>query len=138
MLTNLNSFAMKIEHVALWVKNLETMADFYCHYFQFQKGNIYRNETKGFSSIFLKSRNGNTRLELMHKKEFQHSTCSIQYSYGYAHIAFSVGSCKEVDALTSTLLADEIKVINGPRTTGDGYYESIVLDPEGNQIEITI
>lgn len=57
---------------------------------------------------------------------------------GYAHIAFSVGSRERVDELTEKLRTAGYEVVNGPRTTGDGYYESCVVVIEGNQIELTV
>lgn len=126
---------MKIEHVAIWVNDLESMCAFYAQYFKGTANRLYRNTEKQFESYFITFENG-ARLEVMRQKGIQDKmTTPIT---GYAHIAFSVGSKENVDQLTETLKAAGYPVLNGPRITGDGYYESIVSDPEGNQIEITI
>lgn len=125
---------MNIEHVAIWVKDLEKSKLFYETYFNAQSGELYHNKKKDFQSYFLSFKSG-SRLELMNKPNLEEST---QELFGYAHIAFSVGSKEEVDRLTDRLVSDGYQLNNGPRTTGDGYYESDIEDPEGNLIEITI
>ncbi|MBJ8103498.1 MULTISPECIES: VOC family protein [Bacillus cereus group] len=126
---------MKIEHVAIWVNDLEGMRDFYKQYFGGEANSLYHNPKKQFESYFI-TFEGGARLELMRQvgidEKVQTSTI------GYAHIAFSVGSKEKVNELTNILREAGYPVLNGPRTTGDGYYESVVSDPEGNQIEITI
>ena len=126
---------MKIEHVAIWVNDLEEMRDFYKQYFNGEENSLYHNPKKQFESYFI-TFEGGARLELM--KQVGIDDVLQTQTIGYAHIAFSVGSEEKVNELTSTLKEAGYAVLNGPRTTGDGYYESVVSDPEGNQIEITI
>lgn len=127
---------VRIEHIALSVKDLETARDFFVKYFKAESNGGYRNPTTGFRSYFL-TFDGGARLELTNRPE----TAGLSPSpseIGYSHIAFSVGSKEEVDRLTEILKADGYEVIGGPRTTGDGYYESCVVGIEGNRIEITV
>ncbi|HHT7189829.1 TPA: VOC family protein [Bacillus cereus] len=126
---------MKIEHVAIWVNDLERMRDFYKQYFGGEENSLYHNPKKQFESYFI-TFEGGARLELMKQVgiDDQIQTPTI----GYAHIAFSVGSKERVNELTDMVREAGYPVLNGPRTTGDGYYESVVSDPEGNHIEITI
>jgi lactoylglutathione lyase len=129
---------MQINHVAIWTKNIETMRDFYTTYFSFTSNNKYTNAAKGFSSYFLSGIAG-ARLELMHRKDMKAVKAAHRAEgVGFAHLAFSVGSRESVEALTARLKADGYQVVDGPRLTGDGYYESVVLDPESNRIEITV
>ncbi|MFD0898077.1 VOC family protein [Loigolactobacillus binensis] len=126
---------MQITHVAIYVNDLEKMRTFYEAYFNAQANSRYENPQTGLATYFL-SFAGKTRLELMQRPDVsEHPTTLVQ---GYTHLAFSLGDSAAVDALTAKLAAAAFQVINGPRTTGDGYYESVVLDPEGNQIELTI
>lgn len=128
----------KIEHVAIWVKDLESMSEFYCTYFQAIKGSRYVNPAKKFSSYFLSFDHRKTRIELMHHPDYN-SRIEVDTQYnGLAHLAFSVGTKQRVEELTNQLRTDGYPVLGEPRTTGDGYYESVVADPEGNGIEITI
>ena len=126
---------MKIEHVAIWVNDLEGMRDFYKKYFNGEENSLYHNPKKQFESYFI-TFEGGARLELMKRVGIEDALQTE--TIGYAHIAFSVGSKEKVNELTNTLREAGYPVLNGPRTTGDGYYESVVSDPEGNQIEITI
>ena len=126
---------MKIEHVAIWVNDLEGMRDFYKKYFNGEENSLYHNPKKQFESYFI-TFEGGARLELMKRVVIEDALQTE--TLGYAHIAFSVGSKEKVNELTNTLREAGYAVLNGPRTTGDGYYESVVSDPEGNQIEITI
>jgi len=127
---------MKIEHIAMYVNNIEQTKQFFIKYFDAKANNMYHNQTTGFKSYFL-SFDGGARLEIMNKPEMNDDEKSIART-GYIHIAFSVGSKEKVDSLTEQLKKDGYKVLSGPRTTGDGYYESCIIDIEGNQIEITI
>ena len=127
---------MKIEHIAMYVNDLEVTKDFFIKYFDAEANNGYHNTTTGFKSYFLTFEDG-ARLEIMSKPCMLDAEEDITRT-GYSHIAFSVGSKDKVDALTEQLKADGFDVISGPRTTGDGYYESCVIGIEGNQIEITI
>ena len=126
---------MKIEHIALYVNNLEKARDFFVKYFGAASNDGYHNTKTDFRSYFLTFDDG-SRLELMTKPDLTDSGDFLN-RFGYAHIAFSVGSKEKVDSLTATLKADGYPVISGPRTTGDGYYESCVLGFEGNLVEIT-
>lgn len=129
---------IKIEHLAIWVKDIEKMKSFYEMYFSATAGPIYHNPRKQFHSYFLTFSSG-ARLELMQRPDILSNpqTSAEQEYYGYAHLAISLGSEAAVDALTSRLAANGYPHLDGPRRTGDGYYESVVLDPEGNRIEIT-
>ena len=127
---------MKLAHLAIWVEDLEKMKEFYCHYFDLIPGEKYHNPNKNFTSYFLSFESG-AQIELMQKPEI-HSSQNRNYSFGFAHIAISTGSKEQVLSLTEKLRTDGFQVTGEPRTTGDGYFESVVLDPEGNAIEITI
>lgn len=126
---------MKIEHIALYVKDLEKAKYFFTHYFNATSNELYHNINTQFSSYFLTFENG-ARLEIMNSPRIVNS--SLENSMGYSHIAFSVGSKEKVESLTQRLKNDGYKVLSGPRTTGDGYYESCVVGIEGNLVEITI
>jgi len=129
---------MRIEHIAIWTQDIQTLKDFYCEWFQAQAGSRYVNDIKEFESYFLTFPSG-ARLELMRctiKAENVSETTAT--STGYSHIAFSAGSKSSVDALTEQLRKAGYTVEDGPRRTGDGYYESVILDPDGNRVEITI
>ena len=127
---------MKIEHVAMYVKDLERAKSFFEKYFDAVSNTQYHNPKTGFRSYFLSFSDG-CRLEIMNKEEMADSDNSMART-GWVHVAFSVGSKEKVDALTAQLDADGYPVLSGPRTTGDGYYESCIVDVEGNQIEITV
>src|SRR6056297_734319 len=129
---------MKIEHVALWTRKLEAMREFYTHYFDAKAGPKYKNESKDFESYFLHFEDG-ARLELMHTPGIPDpNNDPLKEHIGIIHIAISVGSRERVIELTHQLESDGYDVIGNPRTTGDGYFESVVLDPERNRIEITV
>ncbi len=129
---------MKIEHIAIWVKDLEQMKAFYEKYFGGKSNEIYRNEKKGFESYFISFDSG-ARLELMQMPQIPDSKNDVYEQFmGLIHFAISVGSKELVDDLTKLLEKDGLEIIGQPRWTGDGYYESVVLDPEQNRIEITI
>jgi lactoylglutathione lyase len=129
---------MHIEHVAIWTKSLERLKAFYETYFQARAGDKYVNPGKQFESYFLTFSSG-ARLELMQMPTIPESLNDIEAQFtGYIHLAFSVGSEEQVDALTARLQKDGYRVVDGPRHTGDGYYESCVLDPDGNRVEITL
>jgi lactoylglutathione lyase len=130
---------MKIEHIAIWVKDIEKSKEFYTKYFQAVPSEKYLNPTKKFTSYFLTFESG-ARLELMHKPEIANGTSNRLNTeqLGFVHIAISVGSKENVDKLTAHIRESGHTVHGNPRTTGDGYYESVILDPEGNRIEITI
>lgn len=128
---------MKIEHLAIWVKDLEVMREFYCETLGFRSGEKYINETRGFASYFLSGAEG-ARLELMQQADIQNATFSRGKCMGLAHFALSLGKKELVDEVTERLRQKGITIIGEPRKTGDGYYESIIADPEGNWIELTM
>ena len=127
---------MKIEHIALYVNDLEGARDFFTRYFDACSSEGYHNKKTDFRSYFLHFSDG-SRLEIMTKPDLTDSGDFLN-QFGYAHIAFSVGNKENVDSLTTRLKQDGYPVISGPRTTGDGYYESCILGFEGNLIEITV
>lgn len=128
---------MKIEHLAIWVDDLEKMRQFYMTYFDVVSGEKYTNVKKGFTSYFLAFGDGNTRIELMNMPGINDEPMRRGFSKGIAHFAISVGSKERVNSLTEKLRGDKYVIESEPRTTGDGYYESVVLDPEGNYVEIS-
>lgn len=127
---------MKIEHIAMYVNDLDGAKHFFEKYFGAISNNIYHNKKTGFQSYFLTFGDG-ARLEIMNKPDMDDAEKSFQRT-GFVHIAFSVGSKEKVDALTVQMEQDGYDVISGPRTTGDGYYESLIVAVEGNLIELTI
>ena len=127
---------MKIEHIAMYVNELETARDFFVKYLGGESNDGYHNEKTGFRSFFIRFEDG-ARLEIMNKPSMEDIEKPVNRT-GYIHIAFSVGSVEEVDRLTRQFREDGYEVLSGPRTTGDGYYESCIVGIEGNQIEITV
>lgn len=125
-----------LNHIGLYVKDIEASKDFFEKYFDAKSGEKYHNPRKSFSSYLMSFGNGAT-LEIMTKPNLSSITDRAN-NYGYAHISISVGSKEKVDELTKRLIDDGYPHHDGPRTTGDGYYESAILDAEGNVIEITI
>ena len=129
---------MKIEHVAIWVRDIGQVCEFYRKYFGGEIQPLYHNPAKQFTSRFVTFDDG-ARLEVMHRPDIGGDAGTFHVEqFGFAHLSFSVGSKEEVDRLTQQMSEDGISVVGEPRTTGDGYYESVVLDPEGNRIEITV
>ena len=127
---------MKIEHIAMYVNELESARDFFVKYLGGISNDGYHNEKTGFRSFFIRLEDG-ARLEIMNKPSMKDIEKPVNRT-GYIHIAFSVGSVEEVDRLTRVFREDGYEVLSGPRTTGDGYYESCIVGIEGNQIEITV
>ena len=123
-----------LEHVALWVRDIDAVAAFYARYLDARVGDLYRNERQGFESRFLSFDSG-ARLEIMRRVDV---TDSLPGEWlGFAHVAITVGSEANVDALAARFAADGLYVPGAPRRTGDGYYDCVVLDPEGTRIDIT-
>ena len=124
----------RVEHIGVWVADIDRVAAFYEKYFGARIGELYRNPRKGFESRFL-SFGGGARLELMTRQDVTQS--APNELLGLAHVAVSIGDEAAVDALAARLRADGVQPDSGPRRTGDGYYECVVRDPEGNRVEIT-
>lgn len=127
---------MKIEHAALYVTDLEGTREFFERFFGAVSNQGYLNPVTRFRSYFLTFEDG-ARLEIMTRPGMSDDEKSIVRT-GWSHLAFSVGSEAEVNRLTVALAEAGYEIVSGPRTTGDGYYESCVLGPENNQIEITV
>lgn len=127
---------MKIDHVAIWVKDIERMRQFYLTYFNATSSEKYFNPQKNFTSYFISFNEGGSRIELMHRPDIADRIGKRTFGMGLTHIAITVGSKDLVNALTQRFRKDSYHIEGEPRTTGDGYYESAILDPEGNLIEI--
>ena len=125
---------MQLTHIALYVRDLEAMKDFYVRYFNAQANQKYHNPKTGLQTYFLSFGSG-ARLELMTRPNLVEQEKSA-LAYGYIHIAFQLGSRAAVDALTATLKEAGCPILSGPRITGDGYYEVSLQDPEGNLLEL--
>ena len=150
---------MRIDHAALFCRDLEQMRQFFIDYFDARSNEQYHNPRTGLRTYILSFTEGSTRLELMQRTEQREPSSSLEWpsrdgrrqsqrpdvqdadpsqpTIGYVHLSFAVGSRKGVDLLTRRLAANGYTVTSGPRTTGDGYYESSILGPEGIQIEVT-
>lgn len=128
---------MKIEHIAIYVNDLEAAKDFFVKYFDAEVNENYCEDAIQFRSYFLKFKDGGSRLELMTKPGMIDSPKDINRT-GYIHMAVSVGSKEKVNEITARLKSDGFRIESGPRLTGDGYYESCVVGIEGNQVEVTI
>ena len=126
---------MHIEHVALYVTDLEAAKAFFVRYFSAVPGARYHNPRTGLRTYFL-TFSGGARLEIMTRPDLQDDDKPPRRT-GFIHISFAIGGKEQVDRLTEQLRADGYRVVDGPRTTGDGYYESCIEGPEGNLIEIT-
>ncbi len=127
---------MKLEHIAMYVNDLESARDFFVKYLGGISNDGYHNEETGFRSYFVSFDDG-ARLEIMNKPNIFEDDNRVS-RMGYAHIAFSVGSKEKVDELTKRITDDGFRLQSPPRVTGDGYYESCIIGFEGNLIEITV
>ncbi|MDX8338302.1 VOC family protein [Draconibacterium sp. IB214405] len=128
---------MKVEHLAIWTYNLEGMRSFYMHYFDASSGEVYHNHSREYRSYFL-TFDGDCRIELMEMPGIPKSKDNpLKQFTGLIHFALKTGSKNKVNELTETLRKDGYKIVSEPRTTGDGFYESVFLDPDGNRVEIT-
>lgn len=125
---------MNIAHIAIWTKDLEAMKDFYCKYFMGKSNQKYTNPIKGFESYFISFESG-TNLELM-RKQTVNKPLDTEEGLGITHIAFKLGSKDAVLSLTEALRSDGFCIVGEPRTSGDGYFESVIFDVEGNRIEL--
>jgi lactoylglutathione lyase len=129
---------MKIEHLALWTRDLERARRFYETYFGARASDPYHNPRTGFRSYFL-TFSGGARLELMQREDIPQRDGPVEReNLGLAHFAVSLGSETAVDEMTGRFRRDGLRVLSAPRRTGDGYYESVVLDPDGNRVELTV
>ena len=126
---------MKIAHAAIYTMDLERLKRFYVTYFDATANMKYVNKTTGLETYFLTFKEGDAKLELMYRPSVTKSE-QKQAHLGLIHLAFELGSRTKVDYLTQLLENDGYEIISRPRVTGDGYYESCVLDPDGNQIEL--
>jgi len=126
--------SVRLEHVGIWVADIDRVASFYASYLGARIGELYRNPGKGFESRFL-TFGGGARIELMTRQDVTGRAAREQL--GLAHVALSIGDEAAVNALAARLQADGVALDSGPRRTGDGYYECVVKDPEGNRVEIT-
>jgi lactoylglutathione lyase len=127
----------RVEHIAMWTDDIDRLADFYARFFDARVGPKYENAIKGFESRFLFFEDG-ARLELMSTRILQplrHAPGAQRM--GLTHVAFALGTEERVDSLTHRLRDAGFAIVDGPRRTGDGYYESVVLDPDGNRVEVT-
>ena len=124
-----------VNHVAMYVADLEATKDFFIRYFDAKSNEMYHNPRTGLRSYFLSFEGSDVSLEIMNRPDLVEQEKNI-YRTGFIHLSFSVGGKEKVDELTDTLMKAGFKVLSGPRTTGDGYYESCVAGPEGNLIEI--
>lgn len=125
---------MEIHHIAIWTKDLEAMKAFYTHYLGGKSNQKYINPVKKFESYFI-SFDGGAKIELMHSALLTEQTVE-EDPWGISHIAFVLDSKEAVIKLTEKLRSDGIRIVGEPRTTGDGYFESVILDIEGNRIEL--
>lgn len=127
---------MRIDHIAIWAEDLELLRKFYMQYFDMNCNDKYVNSKKNFRSYFLSFSDGGARIEIMNIPD-KDSPASRGDLKGLAHFAISVGSKRNVDDMASRLKKDGFTILSQPRTTGDGYYECAIADPEGNYVEIT-
>ncbi len=129
---------MKIDHIALWCEDLERMRAFYCTYFGATSNELYHNPVKQFCSYFLSFEGSDCRIEIMTRPDIAANAAEHRYSVmGLAHLCIEVGTEEEVLSLTERVRADGYIITSEPRRTGDGYFESAVLDPEGNFVEFS-
>lgn len=125
---------MKIDHIAIYVQNLEATKEFFIKYFNASANDMYHNPKTGLRTYFL-SFEDNTRLEIMNRPDMVKADFNL-YREGFIHLSFSLGSKEKVDELTNRLQNNGYEVLSGPRITGDGYYESCILGPENNILEL--
>lgn len=125
-----------IEHIALWVDDIDAVCNFYAKYFEASIGSLYTNSSKGFTSRFISFASG-ARIEVMHTTTLSPSRVEAGTQHmGITHFALRLGSRQAVDEMVATMRVAGVVIVDGPRQTGDGYYEAVVLDPEGNRIEL--
>lgn len=128
---------MNINHIAVWSKNIELLKEFYCHWFNANAGKRYHNPKKNFTSYFITFADGEASLEIMNVPEIIDHNIADKFK-GFCHISISLGSKEKVDDMTGRMRNSGITILGEPRITGDGCYESVIADPEGNIIELTV
>lgn len=128
---------MNINHIAVWAHDIGRLKEFYCRWFMAKAGERYHNPRKNFTSYFLTFPEGGASLEIMNVPEIIGRQAGEKIK-GFCHIAVSLGSKEKVDEMTERMRSAGIAVLGEPRTTGDGCYESVVADPEGNIVELTV
>lgn len=128
---------MNINHIAVWAYDIELLKNFYCRWFNATATPKYHNPKRGLTSYFLSFYDGGAMLEIMNEPEITDSDSSQKHR-GFCHIAISVGSKSAVDEFTDRMRCEGVTIIGAPRTTGEGLYESVIADPEGNIIELTV
>lgn len=129
---------MRIEHIGIFVNDLNGMRDFFIRFFGMEAGPLYVNTATNFSSYFLNTVEKGARVELMHRPDVVNRSSMGKQQLGLAHLAIALGTEQAVDRLTERIRDAGFRVVSEPRTTGDGYYESVIEDPEGNWIELTV
>ncbi|CAM2811159.1 VOC family protein [Actinomyces slackii] len=122
-----------IDHAALWVADLEAAKDFYASWFGGVPNELYHNPRTGLRTYILSFGDG-ARLELMTRPDVAGQGQGDRL--GWAHVSFAVPDRAAVDAMAQRLGEAGVEVVDGPRQTGDGYYEIALLDPEGNRVEV--
>lgn len=128
---------MYIDHVAIWAHDIELLKDFYCQWFGATAGARYHNPVRGLTSYFLTFPDGGAKLEIMNEPAMA-DPAPGQKLRGFCHIAVALGSKDAVGALTDRMRHSGVTILGNPRTTGEGLYESVVADPEGNPVELTV
>lgn len=128
---------MNINHIALWASDVELLKEFYCRWFNAVAGDQYHNPRKNFTSYFLSFPDVGASLEIMNVPEIIDHEAAGKYK-GFCHIAISLGNKVMVDGMTERMRDAGINILGEPRTTGDGCYESVIADPEGNIVELTV
>ena len=127
---------MRIDHIAIWCDDLERMLESYTTYFGCSANDIYRNPGKGYASYFLTFSSGTARIELMHRTDICIEPEKRGFEKGWAHLSICVGEREDVDSMVERLHSDGHRIIGPTRLTGDGYYEAVVEDVEGNVVEL--
>jgi catechol 2,3-dioxygenase-like lactoylglutathione lyase family enzyme/ribosomal protein S18 acetylase RimI-like enzyme len=125
---------MQIDHIAIWTNDLERLRDFYSRFFNCMVSDRYNNKKKQFSSYCLSFKNG-ARIEIMKRLDITDTFDNERI--GLSHFAIGVGTIEKVDKLTKNIENAGVAIDSYPRKTGDGYYESVILDPDKNRIELT-